>query len=158
LTGGNLIQVLRQYHIKTVVNLRGAEKSDPWYGNETGICQRMGVRHIDVAFSATHLPPPKELDKLVTAIDSAPEPLIVHCMGGSDRSGLAATLFLVLHQGWPLDRAEHDELTLRYGHISFGTARAMDHFFDLYRRTGDHETMREWIQRTYPAVYAQKPR
>lgn len=153
LTGPTLKEALLAHHIRTVVNLRGPEKTDAWYKNETKVCKQMGVSHVDVAFSATHLPPPVEIRKLVKAFDGARYPVMVHCMGGADRAGLASTLYMALYQHEPLEEAQDQQLTFRYGHVKWGRAGAMDRFLDLYRSTGHGMNLRNWILNAYPALY-----
>ena len=53
----------------------------------------------------------------------------------------------------PLDEAESSQLTWRYGHIPFGQAHAMDDFFELYRKTSERLSMREWILKRYLRIY-----
>jgi hypothetical protein len=156
LTDSNLRDALKSRKVATVLNLRGAETADDWYKDEARICRQLGVDHDDVAFSATRLPPPAELTKLFHDFDAAKYPLILHCMGGSDRAGLASTIFLNVYQGVPLDQAEQRELTWRYGHLSWSKAGRMDDFFNLYRKTARGEGLREWVARSYPALYREE--
>ncbi|HEU4753192.1 MAG TPA: hypothetical protein VFU47_08785, partial [Armatimonadota bacterium] len=74
-----------------------------------------------------------------------------------DRSGLAATLYLNIYQGLPLDQAQRQGLTWRYGHFTY-QAGALDRFFDLYRQQGEGLGLREWIETRYPAIYAAQAR
>ncbi len=153
LSGSNLDGVLRRYRIRSVINLRGSS-TKAYYRSEVAVCRNLGVAHFDVSTSAYRLPRPKELRELLAALDQAPRPVLVHCQQGADRSGLASTIYQNLYEGVPLDRAERDQLTWRYGHFpSFGTWR-MDRFFDLYRQTAAGQDLRTWIARTYPGVYA----
>lgn len=154
LTGSTLQGALVSHHIRTVVNLRGPLTTDAWYKSETQVCKQLGVSHLDVSFSATSLPPPEEMQKLVKAFDNAHYPVMVHCMGGSDRAGLASTVYMAVYQHEPLDQAQREELTFRYGHIKWGRAGAMDRFLDLYRKTGRGLGLRDWIFKSYPAEYA----
>jgi hypothetical protein len=157
LTGPNLDSVLTSRHIRTVLNLRGGSIRDGWYRSEMASCDRRGVKHIDVTLSASKLPTPAALAALLAAFDRAQFPLLLHCQAGADRSGLASTIYLTVYQGVRLDEAERDELTWRYGHFSFGSAHAMDDFFNLYRQTGAGMTLRQWILDRYPAIYAASP-
>jgi protein tyrosine phosphatase (PTP) superfamily phosphohydrolase (DUF442 family) len=157
LTGRNLDTVLDSYGIRTVINLRGGGAQDGWYRSETASCAQRGVDHVDLSISAVRLPPPDELRKLLETFDKARYPVLFHCRGGSDRSGLAGTLYLHLYQGVPLDQAEARQLTWRYGHLSWGQAHPMNDFFDLYRQTSGGLGMREWILTRYPALYAAQP-
>lgn len=157
LTGRNLDTVLDAHHIKTVLNLRGGSEKDAWYRSELASCQARGITHIDTAFSALRYPPPDQLQKLLTAFDTAATPLLFHCNGGSDRSGMAGTLYLNLYQHVPLDEAQARQLTFRYGHVRWGQAHRMSDFFALYRETSQGLGLRAWITTRYPTLYAALP-
>ena len=103
---------------------------------------------------ATSLPPPERITELLRALDKADYPVLIHCQGGADRTGLASTLYLNVYRNVPLDEAERKELTWRYGHFSRGEAHPMDDFFDLYRKTGHGLSLRDWAETIYPSVYA----
>jgi hypothetical protein len=149
---------LSSHRIRTVINLRGGPFPAEWYSAEVTSCTMQHVRHIDVAFSATQLPPPAELEKLLYAFDHESFPMLVHCQGGADRSGLASVLFLHLFEGVPLEQALSKQLTWRYGHLRWGPARAMDDFFALYSHSRQSLCLREWIHKTYPLLYASRRR
>lgn len=164
LTGAHLNTLLDTHGIRTVINLRGASPEATWYRSETASCRARGVTHIDIALSAVRLPPPEELRKLLRAFDTATYPVLFHCRGGADRSGLAGALYLHIYERVPLDQALASQLTWRYGHLSgriggfaYGQAYAMDDFFALYRRHNAGLPLREWILTRYPAIYAQQP-
>lgn len=148
-----LTNVLRSNRIKSVINLRGYSATDPDLVNEQRVCKAMGIRHVDLDMSASHLPAPGELRKLINDFDTLPYPMLIHCMGGSDRSGLVSTLYMNIRQRMPLDQAESSQLTWRYGHLSFTKAHAMDDFFSLYRHTSGDLSIREWILTRYPKIY-----
>jgi hypothetical protein len=109
-----------------------------------------------VTFSASRLPSPQELSRLIKDLESMPQPILVHCYGGADRSGLVSTLYLNIFKGIPLDEAEGRELTWRFGHMKWFNARAMDDFFDLYRRTSQRMDLRTWINAVYPEEYERR--
>lgn len=157
LTGRNLNDVLRQDHIHTVINLRGGSTSDAWYRSELASCRRYGADHVDVDMSARLLPAPSRLTKLLFTFDHARYPILFHCASGSDRSGLVGSLYLDIYRHEPLDRAESDQLTWRYGHFWFGQTHAMNDFLNLYRQTGQGMSLRDWIVRRYPSIYASLP-
>ena len=112
---------------------------------------------MDVALSAVKYPPPPDLIKILDTFDHAPYPILFHCRGGADRSGLAGTIYLNLYKNVPLDEAQHRQLTWRYGHIAFAQAHPMDDFFTLYRKTGNGLNLRDWIVTRYPALYTKLP-
>ncbi|MDE2126693.1 MAG: tyrosine-protein phosphatase [Armatimonadetes bacterium] len=157
LTGSNLGTVLKQDGIRTVINLRGGSMKNAWYRSELAECAAHHVRHVDVPMSALRYPSPAALDGLLAAFDKGPYPVLFHCAGGADRSGLAGTLFLDVYRHVPLDAAENRQLTWRYGHMAFTETHFMNDFFTLYRNTGAGMPLRTWIVQKYPALYAALP-
>ena len=157
-TGNGLEQVIKKDGIQTVLNLRGGSDDNVWYREERDICARLGVTHIDVSMSAIRQPHPIQLQRVLNAFDHARYPILFHCQGGADRSGLVGTLYLNLYQGVPLDEAEGRQVTARYAHFRyFARTGAIDRFFDLYRETGKGMGLREWITNVYPGVFAKLP-
>lgn len=154
LVGSQLVDTLKTNHIRSVVNLRGHLPEDARLRNEWAVCRQMGIAHVDVSMSAGKLPRPQEVRRLLIALETLPRPILIHCAGGADRTGLACTLYVNIYNGVPLDKAQSNQLTWRYGHLSFGSAHPMDDFFDLYRKTGQGMSIREWAIDRYPSVYA----
>jgi len=155
LVGPKLVDVLRSRHIRSVVNLRGHLPEDAKLRNEWAVCRRMDIEHVDISMSAGKLPWPTELRKLILALDKLPRPMLIHCAGGSDRTGLVCALYVNMYERVPLDDAQSDQLTWRYGHLRYGSAHPMDDFFALYRKTGKGMSIRRWALDRYPKVYAE---
>lgn len=156
-TGNSLAQVIEANGIKTVLNLRGGSMKNDWYREEVETCARLGVKHVDVSMSAIRAPNPIQLKRVLETFDTARYPILFHCQGGADRSGLVGTLYLHLYQGVPLDEAQVEQMTFRYGHISASRAGVLDRFLNLYRRGSRGMGLRQWISEVYPAMYAEMP-
>jgi protein tyrosine/serine phosphatase len=142
---------VEQEGIRTVVNLRGENKGRAWYDDEVRECEALGVRHIDVRISARELPPRDQAQLLLAALHDAPRPILVHCMNGADRSGLACAAYLIAERGEPAERAADEALSLWYGHMPIGATQAMDRFFEMYEaapRPGPL-TLGEWVAKDY---------
>lgn len=88
--------VVRQFYIRSVINLRGKNPQQAWYRNEIAEAKRLGVKHFDVRMNAYQRPSVKTLRKLVYILQTAPKPTLIHCQGGSDRTGLASAMVLLL--------------------------------------------------------------
>jgi len=133
LSGTHLAGVIERYQIKTVLNLRGAS-TRPWYVDEVATTQRLGVTHLDFKMSALKELSLAETQRLVAVMRDAPKPLLIHCEGGSDRSGLAAVLYLQQIAGVNEDIAEL-QLSPFYGHIGLPWlvgAYAMDESWEKF--------------------------
>lgn len=120
----------KNYGIKTVINLRG-ESSKSWYNDEIAESARLGIQHIDYGLSASHELTQKQVEELIALMRDAPKPILVHCRGGADRTGIASALYLaaIAKQS---ERAAEWQLSLFYGHfpIPFFPAWAMDETFE----------------------------
>jgi len=101
----------------SILNLRGAQPGKVWYDAEIAVSARLGITHADFAMSARRVLEPDRVQELIALMRSLPKPLLVHCQGGSDRSGLASALYLAAIKGRPLDEAG-DQISLVYGHFS----------------------------------------
>ena len=157
LAGRGLADVLEKYRIKTVINLRGKSDDANWYFAETAISRSHNAAHLDIPLSAVRMPPPESLRELLAAFDTAPYPIIYHCQAGADRTGLVSTIYANVYENQPLDEAENSQLTWRRGHFSFSKTHPMDDFFNLYRKTGNGMSLRDWILQKYPALYDALP-
>ncbi len=119
--------VIRRFHINTVINLRGANPGQRWYEDELAAARATGAHHTDLRLSATHILSTAELDEIRTVLTNSQRPILIHCQGGADRSGLVAALYeyWIAHRGTEEAGAQ---LSFRYGHFPWLGSRtaAMD--------------------------------
>lgn len=123
--------VLRDKQIRTVINLRGDNPEHAWYWREKASSERRGAAFIDAGMMGTT---PTETDAfrfVVKSIDEAEEPILFHCYSGSDRTGLASAIYLLLRTDTPLPKA-WEQLHWRYGHLAWGRARVMNDVLSQY--------------------------
>jgi undecaprenyl-diphosphatase len=123
-----------KYDIKSIVNLTGEHPRKPWYREEIQVSAENHVKHYDIRLSATHEPTEEDARKLVEIFKTAPRPVLIHCKGGSDRSGLVAAMWKVIVDKEPKSQAGK-QLSLLYGHFPIGKTSAMDHFFEHWDPT-----------------------
>lgn len=151
MSGPELTRCIEDHKIKTVVNLRGEGPDAPWYQDEVATCNSLGITHLNVRLSAKQLPPPEEARKLIEILQTAQQPILVHCRNGADRAGLASAAFLIVHQGIDAKSAVEQQLNLYFGHMPVGPSQAMDRFFTLYSNSTDNsgEQFTTWVQNDY---------
>jgi len=130
LSASGFESVIKDHNIKTVINLRGAQQNSDWYDAERATSAKRGVTYIDLPLSANEVPDDAKLDHLIATMRDAEKPLLIHCEGGADRSGLAAALYRRVINGETYEKAA-EELSFRYGHFPWLTSRtgAMDRAF-----------------------------
>ncbi len=105
LNAPELKRLIETKHIKSIINLRGANPKEKWYRNEIKVSKVQGVLHYDLRMYAYKLPSSTTLKKLVALLQSAPRPVLIHCEGGADRTGLASA-FIILLKGGDLSQAK----------------------------------------------------
>lgn len=144
LTADQISDYTQRYGIRAIVNLRGRNDKADWYRDEVAVSTALGIAHVDFKMSATKELPLDRAAELEAILRDVPKPVLIHCQGGSDRSGLASAIFLHTVRGEDIETAE-GQISLYYGHFSIpylSQAYPMDETWetleDLYRAR-DHE-------------------
>jgi protein tyrosine/serine phosphatase len=144
----------RTLGIRSIVNLRGFDDR-PWYEEERAIADGLGMAFVDAGIWAAAPPSAEEFQTVVRAVDESPEPMLIHCQSGIDRSGLAAALFLLLRTDTPLERAT-SQLSPLFGHNPWGRAGCQDAILAAYAAwlaehglTHRPDHLRRWTAQVY---------
>jgi protein tyrosine/serine phosphatase len=121
---------VREYAVKSVLNLRGAHKGQSWYDDEIAAAGELGLAHFDYPLSAKRFVTSQQIKEVLDIVRKAPKPLLIHCKSGADRAGLVAALYRFSETGASAAEADR-ELSLVYGHFPYLTSRsgAMDDSF-----------------------------
>ena len=112
----DLAEYTHKYNLRSVLNLRGENLKDGWYKSEVAESEKLGIKHIDFKMSAKKELTPEQVQNLIAVMRDAPKPLLIHCRAGSDRTGLAAALYLAAIKKDSEFNSEL-QLSLLYGHI-----------------------------------------
>lgn len=144
LTAERLDGLIRSAGIRSVLNLRGAHPEESWWRDEAAVAARHGVDYRSLAISARSEPDDATMDEVAALVARMPKPLLVHCRGGSDRSGLASAVYELTVAGESPEEAG-EQLSLLYGHFPFAGSptRAMDTAFARFATR--HEAARERV-------------
>lgn len=119
-----------RFGIRSIINLRGYDEH-AWYSTERDTAQSLGMQFVDAGLWASTQPTEAEFLDIVRSIDESPEPILLHCESGIDRSGLGAALFLLLKTDASLDEARR-QLSVSFGHFASGRAGCLDRILDSY--------------------------
>ena len=122
-----------EHHYRSVINLRGGRPLKAWYKLERSFADEHGLTHFDFGISDKVEPSFDTMKQLVALMRAAPKPVLIHCQAGSDRSGLAAALYLYAIEGRPLSEAS-GQLSLWYGHFPWLMSQtgAMDRALEAF--------------------------
>lgn len=122
--GQRLERWTREHGIASVLNLRGESAGADWYEAERGVAERLGIVHLDFRMSAAQALDEQQVQALLQVMRDAPKPLLIHCMGGADRTGLASALYVAGIAGLGEAAAEW-QLSPVFGHVGIpGLSRA----------------------------------
>ena len=116
LSSGDIYNYKQKYGIKTILNLRGENTGSKWYDEEVAEAKAAGVTHLDYRMSSKRMLNKENAFELIAIMRDAPKPLLIHCRGGSDRTGLAAAMYVAGVKKGTEEDAEL-QLSLLYGHI-----------------------------------------
>lgn len=128
-----LTRTVEHYGIKSILNLRGANPTERWYKGEIAIASNLNVEHFDRRLNSGSELTIEDMDDLVALLRNSPKPILIHCKGGADRSGLVSALYRFALDGGRAKEADR-ELVLWYGHLPliWPKVRAMDRSFWRY--------------------------
>jgi protein tyrosine phosphatase (PTP) superfamily phosphohydrolase (DUF442 family) len=167
-----LPQWVRDFHLKSILNLRGGSPADWWYEAEVRTAQEYGLSFYDLPLSATRRPARVELLRLIDVLQQSPYPLLIHCKSGADRTGLASALYRMLQRGDAPEQAE-GAFSIEFGHIPLGGTEHLHEPLDEYatwlKANGlphTPERFRAWVKNDYrsadppsdPPLYPTGPR
>jgi len=116
-SAAQLDRYIKDHGIRTVINLRGENLDAPWYQQELAQSQSLGITHIDFGMSAGKALTMPQTEQLIALLRDAPKPILVHCQGGADRSGLVSVIYMQQVAHIDEDVAE-EQLSPLYGHVA----------------------------------------
>lgn len=130
LPADTMAALVREKGIRTVLNLRGNGGAEDWYVAESRAVSSAGAGLVDLQMSANNEPDDALIRQLVATLRTVQRPVLIHCHGGADRTGLASALYELLIARKPADEAV-GQLSFAYGHFPWlgSDTVAMDRAF-----------------------------
>ncbi len=141
----DLERYVREYHIRSVINLRGAAPGRKWYDREVGAAGELDLEHYDIRMPVKTVPTAETVDRLLRIYREAPRPILIHCRRGADRSGLAGGIWKLAVEKTARQDAT-SQLSIQYGHVPLFGREELDRF------------VREWVPTdTGKALQSEEP-
>jgi protein tyrosine phosphatase (PTP) superfamily phosphohydrolase (DUF442 family) len=128
-----LTRYVEEYGIKSILNLRGENPASEWHHAELDTAAKLNVIHYDRSLGSGTPLTLEQREDLVALLREAPKPVLIHCLGGADRSGLVSALYRFAIEGEKPGEADK-ELSIWYGHVPLIRPKvtAMDNSFWRY--------------------------
>ena len=141
--------------LKTVVNLRGPSKFAS-YLDERRAVEEAGARMVDIRFSKRENPSVPNLRKLIHTLETGERPMLLHCRGGADRTGVASMMARMALAGESYEVARR-QLTLRHMHVGLRVKGELIEILPLYEAwcrsqglsTDGWPRFRHWLMNVY---------
>ena len=98
--------------VKIVINLT----SDDAQPNERSMVESAGMKYVQIPMT-THQPPtPAQIAQFMKIVGDMPEqPVYVHCVGGSHRTGVMTAVYRMVHDSWTADQAFAEMKKYKFG-------------------------------------------
>ena len=109
---------VKYYNLKTIINLRGKNKDKRWWIEEKNFCKRNQLGFFNISMSAKTYPTKENILKLLKLFKFAKKPILIHCYGGSDRTGEASALWKLIIEKKTKKEALK-QLQVKFGHLKF---------------------------------------
>lgn len=140
----------RRLGLRSVLNLRGHRQACGSDALGRARAAELGIIHADAPFESRGAPHRDRILRLAELLPTLPEPLLIHCKSGADRTGLVAGIWLLL-QGRPVEAAT-DQLHWRFGHVAASKTGILDAFFARYaafQRENGPKPFLDWVREDY---------
>jgi uncharacterized protein (TIGR01244 family) len=124
------IRAMARKGIRTIVNLRG-ERDCGSFRLQVAACRKYGIRMEELVVKSRAAPTRSQVHEAAALFARVQHPVLLHCKSGADRAGLGSTLYLILHEGFPVEKAVA-QLSVRYGHFKQADTGIIDAFFQRY--------------------------
>ena len=124
------IKAMARIGIRTIVNLRG-ERDCGAFRLQVAACRKHGIRMEELVVKSRAAPTREQVHEANALFTRIEHPILLHCKSGADRAGLGSTLYLILHEGLPVQQAA-SQLSARYGHFKQADTGIIDAFFQRY--------------------------
>ena len=150
-----LAKQIEEHNIRSIINLRGGQPEYNWYAQEMKTVRDTGVDYYELPMSATQRPYKRELLQLIDLLGRARPPILVHCKSGADRTGLGVSLYHMIVQKEPPEKALSG-FSIYHAHIPlFGPERLQQPIREyaawLAAKNLIHtpERFRDWVEKEY---------
>lgn len=108
-----LERLQRDAGLRTVLSLLNPDT--PESAAERAAAERLGLRWLNVPLTGDGASTPEQRDRIrAIVLDSANQPLLVHCAAGANRTGLAVGMYRIWHDGWSAEQVLAEMRTLGF--------------------------------------------
>ena len=140
---------LKELGIKTIISLRGKNLGS-WNILEHHACAEAGIHIVNHALGSRRPPSRERILSLIEIFRSSEYPILIHCKSGSDRTGIAAGIYLCAIAKQPVEKAMQ-QLAGKYFHRQQGKAGILIEVFRDYQKRLEQSPIEfeDWVRTEY---------
>lgn len=130
---------MKKHGLKTVINLRRDDNNHLW---EKELVARLGMQYYYFPMDADREQDPKKIDEVLAVMANAEKrPVLLHCAGGKDRTGLAVMAYKIANTDEQFSDIFRESLMLGYHADRY--PEVLQSVKRWCKVRGDEETVRE---------------
>ena len=108
---GSLIR-MANHGLKTMINLRGDADTDRW---ERAIADSLGLFYFNFSIDARQKQNPGNIEQILAIMHNpGNQPVLIHCLGGKDRTGMLSAIYKIRYLGSNSENAYREMLMYGY--------------------------------------------
>ncbi len=120
---------LKQIGVKTIIDLRGADKRAKTEENKT---ENVGLEFINLSLNNWFRPKDSQIENILAAINKPEnQPVFVHCQRGADRTGTIIAVYRMTHDNYSAENAFDEAKEFKFG---WWQIWMKDYIEDYYKR------------------------
>jgi protein tyrosine/serine phosphatase len=128
-----LKRIKEKYNIKTIVNLKDANRNCAYFLFEEEKCKELGLELINVNIRSRAFPKYEQILKYKEVMENMEGPVLIHCKAGADRTGIFCTLYQYFIEKKQIK--ETNQLKFwPYGHVKYSDAGRIDYYFEQFAK------------------------
>jgi hypothetical protein len=108
-----LQKITDKYHISSILNVSGTQENYEYH-----FAKQHSIDISYIPLSAHGTASKQQILQLINVISNSPKPLLIHCIQGADRTGLAAAIAIITNQSNYKKLTWSTQMSFRYGVIS----------------------------------------
>ncbi|MBU4444815.1 tyrosine-protein phosphatase [bacterium] len=121
---------MKKHGLKTVINLRGDKATNLW---ERHIADSLGLKYYNIQIDARYEQNTDTVRYILSIMhDSAHQPVLIHCLGGKDRTGMLSAIYKMRYCGTSFEDAYREMLMYGYHENDY------PHLVETITETGNH--------------------
>jgi protein tyrosine/serine phosphatase len=137
------------YGINSVISLLEEYPNPEWLESEIETCERLGMEFYNLKVRT-----PRDFDDmgkvkdLIRIYNKCETPILVHCLYGSDRCGVASFIYQRIFKEKPMEEAK-EQLSLKYGHFGNFPFIRNDYKELLEEIDNEQESLKSLVRESY---------